>query len=124
MSTFYIPLVSYQTITIVPDVKNKRRPFPQYLNTPSINVTGTFLGQANFAGAGTGGNLLTCPIDSILQKFNNPRTTPAVVMPIAYITKVNNFTTAPNCSPTTTTIPATGSFATLVEGSTQPQNMP
>ena len=60
--------------------------------------------------------------DAIVILYLVPRATVAVVMPIAYVTAVNVDSAATLASPSTATIPITGSFATLVEGQSVPQN--
>lgn len=81
-------------------------------------VTALFLSQGVF------NQPITCIVDSVLRQYLNPRTSPVVLMPIAYVVEVNTYRTGPTCSPNTTTIPVTGSNATIVEGSAVPQNMP
>lgn len=65
-----------------------------------------------------------CVRDMLFIKSNMPRSTVAVRMPVAFITKINVPSEKPLCSPTTTTIPATGAFNTFVEVSSDPQNNP
>ena len=69
-----------------------------------------------------GSLLYTCPLDAVVTLYLVPRATVAVVMPIAYVTSVNTMNEKQLCTPTATTIPATGAFSTIIELSGFPLN--
>ncbi len=81
----------------------------------------TFQGQGLLT---TQGQILTaaCIRDCLYLGDVWPQATAAVVMPIAYVTLVNKPDEIPLCTPTATTIPATGAQAALVEGNSFPGN--
>lgn len=82
------------------------------------------LNSGNLTGQGSLYNFVACPRDMIVLKNNMLRSTVAVIMPVAFITQINMPNDKPLCSPTSTTIPATGSFSTFTEVSSDPQNNP
>ncbi len=125
----------------------KRRVFPYSLIVVPSTLTGTFTGQGvltdtqnafvgqgvftaninvpltgNFTGNGFLYQFFDCPRDVLILEYFWPRCTPAIRMPIAYIIKVNMPNDVVDCTPDTATVPATGSFSTIVEGNSVSQN--
>lgn len=90
-------------------------PVPRVLGAASL------LGQGILTANGLLYNFAACLIDSLVTAYNMPHLkTPKVLMPIAYVTKVNMPGDTVGCTGTTTTVPATGALQTLVEGNSVP----
>lgn len=101
----------------------KRRFIPTSLLPliPKYSSGADIIGHGILIGTGILYNFAACVLDALVLEYLTPRcTVPQVNMPIAYITAINMPNDAVGCSGTTTTIPATGSLQTLVEGGEGP----
>jgi hypothetical protein len=101
----------------------KRRGIPPQVIPPVPHLlgAGTIVGQGLLSATGTLFNFAACNIDCVVTLYLVPRClTPQVNMPIAYVTQLNMPGDSIGCTGTTTTIPATGAFQTLVEGNSTP----
>lgn len=95
-----------------------------FLGTGLFSATGAVIisGAASFIGTGRLGQIVSCPPDALFKGTIWPRITPSIIMPTAYIILLKQPTEIPQCSPNTTTIPATQSSTALIETAPPPEN--